>query len=73
MLAPKEHYTVIERLIELIENGQLVPVVDQTYPLSEMPDAMRRLVAGQARGKLVISVNPTGIGTDPAVEPGRQG
>lgn len=67
MLAPKEHYTVIERLIELIENGQVVPVVEQTYPLSETPDAMRQLVAGHARGKLVISVNPTTIGTTSGV------
>ncbi len=33
MLGPKEHYTVLERLTELIENGQLVPVIEQTYPL----------------------------------------
>lgn len=59
ILGPKEHYTVLERLTELIENGQLVPVIEQTYPLSEMPDAMRQLVAGRARGKLVITVNPT--------------
>ena len=59
ILGPKEHYTVIERLTELIENDQLVPVVEQTYPLSDMPDAMRQLVAGRARGKLVITVNPT--------------
>jgi NADPH:quinone reductase-like Zn-dependent oxidoreductase len=56
ILGPKEHHSVLERLTELIENGQLVPVIDQTYPLSEMPNAMRRLVAGQARGKLVITV-----------------
>jgi Zinc-binding dehydrogenase len=36
-----------------------VPAIEQTYPLSEMPNAMRHLEAGRARGKLVISVNPT--------------
>jgi NADPH:quinone reductase-like Zn-dependent oxidoreductase len=36
-----------------------VPVLEQTNPLSEMPDATRHLQAGRARGKLVISVNPT--------------
>jgi len=56
---PKEHYTVLERLTELIENGQLVPVIEQTYPLSDTPNAMRHLVAGRARGKLVIAVSPT--------------
>jgi NADPH:quinone reductase-like Zn-dependent oxidoreductase len=59
MLGPKEHYTVLERLTELIENGQVVPVVERTYPLSEMPDAMRDLRAGRARGKLVITVDST--------------
>lgn len=59
MLGPKEHYTVLERLTELIENGQLVPAIEQTYPLNEMPNAMRHLEAGRARGKLVISVSPT--------------
>ena len=58
MLAPKEHYAVLERLTELIENGQLVPVIEQTYPLNDMPDAMRHLHAGRARGKLVITVSP---------------
>lgn len=53
---PKEHYTVLERLTELIDDGQVVPVVEQTYPLGEMPDAMRDLRAGRARGKLVITV-----------------
>ena len=57
MLGPKEHYTVLERLSELIDEGQLVPVVEQTYPLNDMPDAMRQLVAGRARGKLVITVS----------------
>ena len=59
ILGPKEHYTVLERLTELIEDGQLVPAIEQTYPLSEMPNAMRHLQAGRARGKLVITVNPT--------------
>ena len=59
MLGPKEHYTVLERLTELIEDGKLVPAIEQTYPLSEMPNAMRHLQAGDARGKLVIVVSAT--------------
>jgi NADPH:quinone reductase-like Zn-dependent oxidoreductase len=56
MLGPKEHYTVLERLTELIEDGKVVPAVERTYPLAEMPDAMRDLRAGRARGKLVITI-----------------
>ena len=53
----KEHYTGLERLTEFIEDGQLVPVIEQTYPLSDMPKAMRHLQSGRARGKLVIAVS----------------
>lgn len=59
MLGPREHYTVLERLTELIEGGQLVPAIEHTYPLNEMPNAMRHLQAGRARGKLVIAVSST--------------
>ena len=41
----------------LIEAGQVRPVVDRTYPLGEVPDAIRYLNAGRARGKLAIAVS----------------
>jgi NADPH:quinone reductase-like Zn-dependent oxidoreductase len=56
MKVPKEHYTDLERLTELIEAGEVIPTIDQTYPLPQVPDAMRHLEAGHARGKLVITV-----------------
>jgi NADPH:quinone reductase-like Zn-dependent oxidoreductase len=43
-------------LIDLIEAGKVVPVIDRRYPLSEVPEALRYLGEGQAIGKLVISV-----------------
>jgi NADPH:quinone reductase-like Zn-dependent oxidoreductase len=54
----KEHHAGLEPLAEFVERGQLVPVIERTYPLSDMPDAMRHLEAGHARGKLVITVIP---------------
>ena len=57
ILAPKEHYSILERLTELIEDGQLAPAIERTYPLNEMPNAMRHLQAGRARGKLVVSIS----------------
>jgi NADPH:quinone reductase-like Zn-dependent oxidoreductase len=42
-------------LTELIESGAVTPAVDQTYPLSETPTAIRHMVEGRARGKLVIT------------------
>jgi NADPH:quinone reductase-like Zn-dependent oxidoreductase len=43
-------------LKELIEAGKVTPVIDQTYPLGEVPEAIRYLERGQARGKVVIRV-----------------
>lgn len=57
MLLPKEHYADLERLSDLIEAGTLAPRIDRTYPLAEAPDAMRHLVAGQARGKISITID----------------
>jgi NADPH:quinone reductase-like Zn-dependent oxidoreductase len=41
---------------ELIEAGNMTPVIDRTFPLSEVPEAMRYLESGQALGKIVITV-----------------
>jgi NADPH:quinone reductase-like Zn-dependent oxidoreductase len=43
-------------LKELIESGTLTPVIDRSYPLSEVPEAIRYLKAGHARGKVVVIV-----------------
>jgi NADPH:quinone reductase-like Zn-dependent oxidoreductase len=46
----------LQTLRELVEAGKLTPVVDRTYPLAEVPDAIRHMVAGHVRGKLAITV-----------------
>ena len=43
-------------LAQLIESGQVTPVIDKTYPLSQAPDAIRYMQQGHARGKVVITV-----------------
>jgi NADPH:quinone reductase-like Zn-dependent oxidoreductase len=40
----------------LIEDGRVTPVIDRTYSLSEVPEALGYLEAGRARGKVVITV-----------------
>jgi len=45
-------------LKELVENSRVIPVIDRRYPLSEVPDALRYLEGGHARGKVVITVEP---------------
>ena len=54
MFISKEHHTGLERLTELVDQGRLTPVIERTYPLSDVPAAMRQLVAGTVRGKVVI-------------------
>jgi NADPH:quinone reductase-like Zn-dependent oxidoreductase len=43
-------------LRELLVAGTITPVVERTYPLGGVPDAIRHLKAGKARGKLVITI-----------------
>ena len=45
-------------LAELTESGKIKPVIDKTYSLEQIPDALRYVETGHARGKVVIRVNP---------------
>ena len=52
----KQRHTDLETLSALIQEGKVTPVVGATYPLAQVPDALRDLEAGRARGKFVITV-----------------
>jgi NADPH:quinone reductase-like Zn-dependent oxidoreductase len=43
-------------LAELLQAGKMTPVIDRSYRLSEVPDAIRYSEEGHARGKIVIDV-----------------
>jgi NADPH:quinone reductase-like Zn-dependent oxidoreductase len=43
-------------LREMIESGKVTPVIDRTYKLSEVPDAVRYVEGGHAQGKVVITI-----------------
>ena len=43
-------------MTELCEAGKIVPVIDRRYPLSEIPEALRYVGEGRAKGKVVITV-----------------
>jgi NADPH:quinone reductase-like Zn-dependent oxidoreductase len=47
---------ILASLRELAESGKLTPVVDRTYTLAEVPDAIRYLEEEHARAKVVITV-----------------
>jgi NADPH:quinone reductase-like Zn-dependent oxidoreductase len=56
MLVSKERSSDLEALRSYLESGQVTPVIDRTYPVAEVPDAMRHLEAGLVRGKLAITI-----------------
>jgi NADPH:quinone reductase-like Zn-dependent oxidoreductase len=41
---------------ELMASGKVTPVIDKRYKLSEVPEAIRYLEQGRARGKVVITL-----------------
>ena len=64
-------------LADLIQSGKVKPVIDRTYPFDQLPEAMRYLEEGHARGKVVVTVgdsngplapgtNRTGSGSTPS-------
>src|SRR3954452_20789003 len=52
----KERREDLEELRKLLEADAIRPVVDRTFPLEEVPAAIRYLRDGHARGKIVIAV-----------------
>lgn len=56
MKPPNENAADLEVLRELAEAGKFTPALDSTWPLAQVPDAMRHLVAGKVAGKLAITV-----------------
>jgi NADPH:quinone reductase-like Zn-dependent oxidoreductase len=47
----------MELLRELLAAGKLTPHIDRTFPLSEVPAALRYLQAGDVRGKVVVTID----------------
>lgn len=41
---------------ELVEAGKVKSVIDRSYPLSQVAEAMRYLEEGHARGKIVLTM-----------------
>lgn len=46
----------LDILRELVENGQVKPVVEKVYPLTKAVDAMNHLGTGHARGKIILKI-----------------
>jgi len=56
ILAVQPNTEDVDFMKELIEAGKVTLVIDKTYPLSEVPEAIGYVGEGDARGKVVITV-----------------
>jgi NADPH:quinone reductase-like Zn-dependent oxidoreductase len=56
ILAVQPNIEDVNSMRELIEAGKVTPVIDKTYPLNEVPEAIGYVGDGHAQGKVVISV-----------------
>jgi NADPH:quinone reductase-like Zn-dependent oxidoreductase len=56
VLAVERSQEDLVELAHLCEAGKIVPVIDRRYPLREVPEALRYLGEGCAKGKIVITV-----------------
>jgi NADPH:quinone reductase-like Zn-dependent oxidoreductase len=43
---------------DVIQSGEVTPVIDRRYSLSEVPEAIRYMEKGHARGKVIIAIEP---------------
>jgi NADPH:quinone reductase-like Zn-dependent oxidoreductase len=57
---PRPRESRMHRLVDLIEDGRLFPVVDSVFPLERVGDALDHLTSGTVAGKVVIEVSRGG-------------
>jgi NADPH:quinone reductase-like Zn-dependent oxidoreductase len=57
---PRSRESRMQRLVELVEAGQLTPVIDSVFPLEQVREALDHLTTGSVAGKIVIEVARAG-------------
>jgi NADPH:quinone reductase-like Zn-dependent oxidoreductase len=56
MMMADANHNDLAILADMMQSGKVKPVIDRTYKLSEVPEAIRYLEEGHARGKVIITV-----------------
>jgi NADPH:quinone reductase-like Zn-dependent oxidoreductase len=56
---PRPRESRMSRLVELIDDGRLFPVIDRVFPLEHVREALDHLASGTVAGKVVIEVSPS--------------
>lgn len=54
----------LRTLADMMERGELTPVIDRSFPLTQVPDAIRYSESGRARGKIVVQIGDVDAGGD---------
>lgn len=60
VLPPEAHKQNLATLTELIEGGEVAPIIDRRYPFEEIPEAVRYQEMGHAPGKVVVTIGGWG-------------
>jgi NADPH:quinone reductase-like Zn-dependent oxidoreductase len=55
-LSSKPNQKDLAYMKELLEEGKVKPVIERHYPLSDVPEAIRYVEEGHAKGKIVITI-----------------
>src|SRR6476659_2066938 len=56
MMMADANHNDLTILADMMQSGKLKPVIDRTYKLEQVPDAIRYVEEGHAKGKVVITV-----------------
>src|SRR6266508_837828 len=56
VLAVQRNRKDLEHITDLCKTGKIIPFIDKRYSLSEVPEALRYVGEGRAKGKIVITV-----------------
>ncbi len=56
MLGSKEHFSHLEPLAAAYQRGELIPALERTVSLAEVPAALRDMEAGRVRGKIAVTL-----------------
>ncbi len=55
----ESHAEILNMLTELCDSGQIRPLIDSVFPLSDAPKAHQKLANGSVRGKVIIQIAET--------------
>ena len=55
-LSAKASTKDLDFIMNLVENKQITPVIDRSYNLPEVPEAMRYMTEGHALGKVLVHI-----------------